>query len=233
MELKKSPKADLEGKKAIFFEIGLALSLLLMIFAFSWSQSEMEIEILVDETPIMTIDELPPITKEPDEMPKPPSPKQSMNVSADVLKVVDDDTLVELDLSTVDFDDDVEQIFAGVANTAGSDGVGWNPEEVFYAVEDMPQFGNGGLDAFRDWVKKNVGYPERARQANISGTVILQFVVMSDGSLGDINVLASPSQILSDAVVETMRKAPKWKPGRQQGQPVRVSLSMPVEFNIR
>ncbi|MCD7963691.1 MAG: energy transducer TonB [Rikenellaceae bacterium] len=231
MELKKSPKADLQSKRSLFFQIGLAVSLLFVIFMFGLSQSELKVEEI--EAPVYIVEEeLVEITREPDELPKPPSPKQSLQVITDILNIVDDDKKIEIDLSTVEFEDDIQMIFTGDANTEGSDGAGWNPDEIFFRVENMPKFQGGDLVTFRNWVQSRIQYPRAAQERNIQGTVITSFVIEANGKLTNVQVLSSPDESLADEAVRVLESSPTWTPGEQQGGKVRVSMSMPIVFTL-
>lgn len=231
MEVKKTEKADLENKRSIFFMVGLAAALLIAILMFSWSQSEIIIEEY--EAPVVYIEvEEVEITIEQEEIPRPPSPKQALQVAADILKVVDDDKQIEFDLN-VDFDEDVENVFdPGNFNPDGSDGAGWNPDEIFFVVEDMPKFQGGDLNAFRAWAQRKAEYPDIARRNRITGTVTVQFVVERDGSVAQIEILNSPDKSLSDEVIRVLKSSPKWTPGKQQGAAVRIIFVIPIEFQL-
>ncbi|MCC8089541.1 MAG: energy transducer TonB [Rikenellaceae bacterium] len=232
MELKKTPKADLQNKRTMFFQIGLVAALLFVIFMFGLSQSEIVFEEI--EAPVYIVEEeLVEITREPEDMPKPPSPKQSLQISSDILNIVDDDKKIEVDLSNVEFDDEVQMIFTGIANTEGSDGVGWT-DEIFMRVENMPTFQGGDLNNFSRWVQSRLQYPRRAQENNIQGRVTVKFVVETNGNLTNIEVLQSPDKSLADEAVRVIgsSNSSDWKPGTQQGVPVRVGYILPVEFNL-
>ncbi len=124
-------------------------------------------------------------------------------------------------------------------NNAQSGAVGSNPtpadtiDEPFIVVEQMPTFQGGDLNKFLNWVAMNLRYPQVAMENGISGRVIVNFVIERDGSLTNIKVLNTPDQCLSDEAVRVLKMSPKWTPGRQGSNTVRVSYNLPVDFKIQ
>ena len=102
--------------------------------------------------------------------------------------------------------------------------------EPFVKVEQMPSFQGGDLNTFRNWVQQNVHYPQIAQENGISGRVLVSFVIEKDGTLTNIQVLQSPDRSLSDEAARVLQKSPKWKPGKQRNQAVRVEYILPVDF---
>ncbi|MBR1877423.1 MAG: TonB family protein [Paludibacteraceae bacterium] len=106
-------------------------------------------------------------------------------------------------------------------------------EPLFVVVEQMPQF-PGGQQAMSQFLSETVKYPVVAYENNIQGRVIVQFVVNKDGSISDVEVVRSggdPS--LDKEAVRVVKYMPKWRPGKQKGNPVRVKYTMPVTFSIK
>ena len=99
-------------------------------------------------------------------------------------------------------------------------------------AQQMPSFMGGGLDKFSSWVYGKLRYPEMARQNQISGKVLVQFVIEKDGTLSGIRVVRSPDKLLSDEVVRTLAASPKWNPGIHNNTPVRIAYTLPVDFII-
>jgi len=106
-----------------------------------------------------------------------------------------------------------------------------NPNQIFTAVEQAPSF-PGGDGAFGKYLGKNIRYPAIARENNVQGRVVLTFVVERDGSLTDIKVLRSLGSGTDEEAVRVLKASPKWKPGIQNGRPVRVQYSIPVNFTL-
>ena len=105
-----------------------------------------------------------------------------------------------------------------------------NPE-YFDVVEQMPEF-PGGAQALFGFVAKNIRYPKAAEDAGIQGRVIVTFVVMKDGSIGEVKVAKGVSPELDGEAVRCVKSMPKWKPGMQKGQAVNVKYTMPLSFRL-
>ena len=105
-----------------------------------------------------------------------------------------------------------------------------NPE-YFDVVEQMPEF-PGGAQALFGYIAKNIRYPKAAEDAGIQGRVIVTFVVMKDGSIGEVKVAKGVSPELDGEAVRCVKSMPKWKPGMQKGQAVNVKFTMPISFAL-
>ncbi|WP_418982661.1 TonB family protein [Alistipes sp.] len=107
-------------------------------------------------------------------------------------------------------------------------------QEVYVVVETMPSFQGGNLNKFRMWVQSQVRYPVAALQNNIQGRVVATFIIEKDGSLSDIQILATPDSSLSDEARRILAATPagSWKPGSQKGKAVRVKYTIPIDFRI-
>lgn len=103
---------------------------------------------------------------------------------------------------------------------------------VFMVVEEMPEF-PGGTQGLFQYLSENVKYPVIAQENGIQGRVVCRFIVNTDGSITDIEVLRSggdPS--LDKEAVRVISSMPNWKPGKHKGKPVRVRYSVPVSFKL-
>lgn len=106
-------------------------------------------------------------------------------------------------------------------------------EEALMSAEKMPQFGKGGgLDEFRQWVMRQVTYPQEALKKGIEGRVLITFVIERDGKVSQVKVIQSPDDMLTAAAVRAVQRSPKWIPGEQYGRIVRVKYTLPVDFCI-
>ena len=97
--------------------------------------------------------------------------------------------------------------------------------EAFVRVEQMPSFNGGTLETFRRWVMQNIQKPN-----SVQGRVFVQFIIERDGSLTNAKVLQSPHTSLSNEALRVIKSSPKWTPGKQRGQAVRVSYTLPIDF---
>lgn len=95
----------------------------------------------------------------------------------------------------------------------------------FADVEPQPM---GGLTGWAKFLHNNLRYPDTDTQ----GRVILSFVVELDGSVTDIKVVRSVSPEIDQEAIRVLKMAPKWTPGKQAGQPVRVQFNMPFNFQL-
>ena len=103
--------------------------------------------------------------------------------------------------------------------------------KIFVSVESSPEF-PGGAAAFTKYLEKNIKYPGVDRENNIQGKVYIQFVVEKDGSLTDISATRGPSATLKEEAIRILSKSPKWKAGIQNGRPVRVQYTVPINFTL-
>lgn len=104
--------------------------------------------------------------------------------------------------------------------------------EVIEKVDQNPSF-PGGEKALMDWLRKNMKYPPLAQENGIQGRVIAQFVVNKDGSIVEPAILKSVHPLLDAEAMRVALSMPKWTPGRQKGQPVRVRFSLPLTFRLQ
>ena len=230
MEIKKSPKADLEGKKGVFFEIGLTLALAVLLFAFEWKSSTEQVTPFQTPAEEQIEDEIIPITQQ---MLKPPPPPPPAPKLTDLIEIVEDELSIDEELEIDDAEADVEN-----KNNYNFDydGDSWGEEEsdgevdIFQVVEDMPQFPGGSV---QKWIAKNVKYPMIAQENNIQGKVFVQFVIEKDGSVSDVKVARSVDPSLDKEAIRVVKAMPKWKPGKQRGKPVRVSYTVPINFQLQ
>jgi len=102
---------------------------------------------------------------------------------------------------------------------------------VFTAVEIQPEY-PGGEAGLAKFLQKNIHYPAIAKENNITGKVYIQFVVERDGSLTDIKIVRDPGSGTGDEAVRVLKLSPHWKPGVQNGKPVRVQFTLPVNFSL-
>lgn len=105
-------------------------------------------------------------------------------------------------------------------------------EEVFMVAEQMPEY-PGGMKEMLKFLQENVQYPENAMKNNVQGRVIVQFVVEKDGTPTEFKVLRSVDPDLDAEALRVMKAMPKWKPGMQKGQVVRVKFTVPVSFKLQ
>jgi protein TonB len=224
MEPKKNPKKDLNRKRTLFLQIGLVISLTIVFVAFEWKTYEKQEDILTATGPVQIDQEIVQITQQ--EQPEPPKAPQVTTI----LEVVGDDEIIqdEIDISIEDRPDQAAQTYVPVLVEEAPEPVA---EEIFTFVEEYPEF-PGGEKALYEYIKNNIRYPEVARTSGITGTVYVQFVVEKDGSISDVKVLRGIGGGCYEEAVRVVKSMPKWKPGKQRGQPVRVYYTLPIDFKL-
>ncbi len=226
MEIKKSPKADLKNKRGLLLEIGLVISLGLVILAFSYTPKEHRVEqIDLQYGPVE--EEITEITRQDQKPPEAPK-KVEVKVIADLLEVVTNDTKIETDLTFAEFEEDVE-----IVQQIEVEEEEIVDDQPFLIAETMPSFQGGTLNDFRNWVQKNLKFPQIALENGISGRVVLSFVIERDGRLTNIQVLQTPDRSLSEEAIRVLNTSPKWSPGKQRNQAVRVKCNLPIEFRVQ
>ncbi|MBE9511854.1 MAG: TonB family protein [Bacteroidetes bacterium] len=104
--------------------------------------------------------------------------------------------------------------------------------EIFFIVEDMPHF-PGGKQALSEYISSNIQYPKKALKKNISGKVMVRFLVDKQGNVKDVAIEKGVDPLLDQEALRVVSNMPKWKPGEQRGKPVGVTLSVPVEFKLK
>jgi len=107
-------------------------------------------------------------------------------------------------------------------------------EEIFFIVEEMPGFQGKGGEGFREWIAKNLRYPENAAENGISGRVFVQFIVRPDGSVDEVKVVKGVHPDLDAEALRVIKASPPdWSPGIQRGHKVNVAYTFPIVFVLQ
>ncbi len=224
MKNKKTPAANLENKRFIFFQIGIILSLALALTAFEWRSYE-AIKINMHHYGGSYISEyLPPPTK----MPKKPKPKPPVAVL--VINPIPDDSGIEPD--DIDFDAGIDESTEIKECFPELPDENIDEEEIFIRVEVDPQFPGGSSAMFR-YLSRNIKYPMMAIETGIQGVVYVMFVVEKDGSITDISILRGLAGGCDEEAMRVVKMMPRWKPGKQFNKTVRVQYTLPVRFILQ
>ena len=104
-------------------------------------------------------------------------------------------------------------------------------DKVYEVCEQMPIF-PGGDAALMKYLSENVKYPALAIKAQEQGRVVVSFTVEKDGAISDVKVARSVTPSLDAEAVRVVKAMPKWTPGKQDGQLVRVRYNVPVSFKL-
>ena len=181
------------------------------------------------------------------ETPKVVAPKVKSVAMTDNIKVVKDD-LVTLQPPTSDELRDAviasttqdgitgkgnADVTTAPAGLGSGTGTGGNGTEILDAagVDVYPEF-PGGMEAWNEYLRKNLKYPTQARRMGIEGTVYVVFVVNTDGTVQDVELLRGIGGGCDEEALRVVKGAPKWTPGKQRGRPVRVRMRLPIRFKL-
>ena len=229
MEIKKTPKADLENKKSTWLLVGYVIVLAFMFIAFEWTKRDIKIDTSQAITDLVFEEEIIPITEQPEQAAPPPPP--AAPPIAETLTIVEDDADVEETTiaTSEETNQAVEIKYVPVAVEEEE------PEEqtIFEVVEQMPEFPNGGMAGLMQYLSKNIKYPTIAQENGTQGRVTVQFVLNRDGSIVDAKVLRGVDPYLDKEAIRVISSMPKWKPGMQRGKAVRVKYTVPVMFRLQ
>lgn len=139
--------------------------------------------------------------------------------------------------SMIDFLEDEMPLYHWIERLFGQPFVGLKrtedpgkPESPYLRAEIMPMFQGGDLNNFHSWVQQNLRQPINTEGEKIAGRVICHFVVEKDGSVGYIEIQNSTDPSLSNEAIRVLESSPKWEPGKQSGQVVRVKFTLPINF---
>ena len=229
MEIKKTPKADLENRRTLYTEIGLVVALLVVWGAFSYSTKEKAVASLGDDTQVVEVEDMVPITQE---TPPPPPEAPKIPVLSDQIDIVEDDIKVDDNFMSLEDDANLGVEIMDYAEEVKEEVV---EEEAipFQLVEEKPSFNGGDANEFSKWVNSKLQYPEIAKENGVQGRVTLQFTVNPDGSVSNVKVLRGVDSSLDKEAVRVVSMSPKWKPGKQRDRAVKVTYTFPVIFQLR
>ena len=226
MEVKKSPKANLEQKKILFTEIGLVAALLLVLIAFEWKTYYKTINLITHDSQVITEEEMVPITQ-PDLPPPPKVPEIKPVVVSNVIQIVNDNIVVENPIVLASNED------SKIEYTETEEEEDIVEEDIpFAVVEEKPKFMGGDENEFTRWVFQNLSYPDIAKENHIQGRVMVSFRVTADGRVADVKVLRGVDPSLDKEAVRVITMSPRWSPGRQRNKPVPVRYLFPVTFKL-
>jgi protein TonB len=187
----------------------------------------------------VTMESLQPPPEEIYVPPAPPPPEN--NAPQEVLKYVAPevvDTIVPLQDVPPATDDalahsgesDAEATGTGPGDELLEGEGGTGTDKPFFMVEVMPTFKGGDINNFREWVQKRTNYPQAAIENKIRGTVYLTFIVEKDGSVSNVTILKSVHPLIDSEAIKAIAASPRWSPGLQRGQPVRVRYQISLNF---
>jgi len=229
MELKKSPKADLENKRNIFVQLGLVVSLAICLYGFESTDKVAQVDSLGSMSDQTVEEEIIPITRQDEIKPPPPPPPPKV---VDMLVIVDDNTEIKDELEIEDSEADDKTAITAVMQVSNDKDEEKEDAPVFFIVEEMPEFPGGDL-ALRKFIGQSIKYPVIAQENGIQGKVYVNFVVGKDGTISQAKIARGVDPSLDKEALRVVNSLPKWKPGKQGGKPVRVSYTVPINFVLQ
>lgn len=227
MELKKSPKADLEDKKGLFLEVGLVIALIIALVAFNVKSYDAEEVEFTQRTAVDELEDV--IIQTAEDTPPPPEPEQPE--VATELVVVENDADITNELGIVDMGDNADKAQEEFVPVEIEEEVVVEEEEIFQVVEEEPEF-PGGMEALYKYLGESIKYPQLAKENNIEGKVYVTFVVEKDGSIANPRILRDIGGGCGNEAIRVVKAMPKWKAGKQRGKNVRVQFNLPVSFKL-
>ena len=110
--------------------------------------------------------------------------------------------------------------------------LGPDEEDVYILVDNSPEF-PGGTMGLLEYMRTTIQYPAQARKDTIQGRVLVSFIVNKDGSIVKPEIVKSAHPLLDEEALRMVNEMPAWKPGEQNGVPVRVKYTIPVNFRLQ
>lgn len=223
MEPKKNPEADLEKKRGLYMQIGLAVALIVVLGAFEYRSYEKVLSSLGDFNLEADWEEEIENTFREEKPPPPPPPPP------DEIVIVEDEEEIENEIEIEDTESDEDMVVLEEEEEAS--------DEIFMIVEDMPRFEGCADDACTQqeimrYIGRNTKYPPIAKENNITGRVFVSFVVDKTGKVIKVKVLRGVDKYLDAEAVRVVGTMPKFKPGKQRGKPVNVQYNVPINFKL-
>ena len=193
--------------------------------AFSYTVHEKNTAGFGELEDVVAEEEIIPITRQQEITPPPPPEVPKV---AEIINIVEDDVEIDDELDIADVEADQETEVAIVEMTEEEEE---EEEQIFMIVENMPEFPGGDL-ALRKYIAENVKYPEIAKENGLSGKVFVQFVINQRGEVENVKIARGVDPALDKEAIRVVQGLPKWKPGSQRGKPVKVSYTVPINFQL-
>ena len=239
------------GHRATWMHFGFVFALGFLNLAFEYTTDvrpegkrhvpELRPEVEIKVVPTIQPEDTPPPP------PPPPAPVETFSLN-DIIETVDEPVLIEEPVleQPVAVAPDVVAVVAPPPPPAPErmEEPKVDIQEVFRVVEQMPRF--GGCDAnltedalascsnraILEYIGDKTRYPSLAVDNRVQGTAVVSFVIERDGSITDLELLRDPGAGTGAEALRVVRSMPRWEPGRQRGEPVRVRFNLPVKFRL-
>ncbi len=226
MEPKKTEKADLTNKSALFFNIGLVTTLLIAVMAFTYKTYDdtSAKDLSGNRNDFEEVMDVPPTEQPP---PPPPQIQQPQIIEVPDEEEIEEEIEINMD-NEITEETKVEEIVIAAPEPEKE-----NVDEIFLVVEESATF-KGGMNAFYEYVGKKMQgkYPAQARRMGIEGKVFVQFVVNRDGTIQDVSIMKGIGAGCDELAAKVIQESPAWKPGKQRGKAVRQRMVIPIFFKL-
>ncbi len=219
----------------------IALITLAMVIAFPFIRKffEKEVPVVANAKTVKYTDLAAPPPIDKDVL---PPPKVDLPPPTKAIKFVPPKVTHEEVVEEVPTIDDLKEIEPATETSEGPGEVVWedvveeaveepgeDPNMIYTVVEQPAEF-PGGMAAMMKFVSQNMRYPSQARRMGTEGSVFVQFVVDQQGNISDAKVIKGIGAGCDEEAVRVVNKMPPWKPGKQNGKPVRVRFVLPLKF---
>ena len=229
MKTKKSEKADLENKRNTFLLLGLVMALGIVLAAFEWNTKAKGANDFGPMAALNVEEEIIPITRMDEIKPPPPPPPPKV---IEIINIVDDEVEIEeeFEMESTEVTKDLVLDIAPIVETSSEEEI--EEDKVFVIVEEQPEF-PGGERALLRFINNSIRYPVIAQENGVQGRVFYKFVVDTDGSVTNVEIIRGPDASLNKEAKRVLESLPKFKPGKQRGRPVRVYFSSAINFVLQ
>ena len=227
-EVKKTSRANLETHRGTFLLMGIVLGIASMFLAFEWSTETVKLDEEVIVQDVLAEEEIEITRRDATPPPPPPPPEPD---TPEIIEVVEEEVETRFEINVED-DQSTRQAQAYVPPPPPKPREEEVTEEIFMVVEEQPEY-PGGQAAMMRFLSDNIRYPVIAQENGIQGRVICNFVVERDGSITDVQVVRGVDPSLDREAVRVIQQMPRWSPGKQRGQAVRVRFTLPVVFRLQ
>lgn len=231
MKLKKSPKANLEKKRFIFFEIGLILSLSIIFCSFELCNDSKKSNIInysatsveISDDIIDTYRKIPePIKPEPIEI-----KKEDIIKSLNIVKDNEKETKV-----TFDSGDDKNYknplVYTPIDDPIDKDKL----EVIEYGMIKIKPIFPGGNAALLKYISLNIDYPRTSVENGVDGIVYIKFIIDEKGHVINVELLNDVDPLINAEAIRVIKSLPDWKPGKLNNKNVPVSFIIPIKFTL-
>ena len=232
MQIKKSPKANLETRRGMFLQIGLVLAISASLLAFEWKSYEKSATDLGTMELAIEDDEVIPVTQREIKPPPPPPPPP------EIIQIVEDDVEIEVELEIEETDSDEDEIIE-IEEEEEDDEV-FN----FAVVEDKPIF-PGCEDVSKEerytcfqqgimkHIRNNFKYPAIPKEMGVSEKIFVQFVIDKSGRITKATVVRGEDKHLRKEALRLVNSIPKLQAAKQRGKSVPCSFTVPINFKLQ